>query len=55
MKGIGPKKIKTLWREYNIENIEQLLVACEAYGKASKSVSIFTCANRKIFTESCFC
>jgi len=29
MKGIGPKKIKTLWREYNIENIEQLLVACE--------------------------
>ncbi|MCG8310483.1 MAG: DNA polymerase/3'-5' exonuclease PolX [Cytophagales bacterium] len=28
LKGIGPKKIKVLWKELNIENMDQLLEAC---------------------------
>jgi len=28
LKGVGPKKIRTLWRELSIENIDQLYEAC---------------------------
>ena len=35
LKGIGPKKIKTVWKELNIENIDQLYEACKQ-GKLEK-------------------
>jgi DNA polymerase (family 10) len=34
-KGIGPKKIKTLWRDHHIENITDLLEACKQ-GRVAK-------------------
>lgn len=35
LKGIGPKKIKTVWKELKIENIDQLYEACKQ-GKLEK-------------------
>lgn len=30
IKGLGPKKLRTLWKEHQIESLEQLQAACEA-------------------------
>jgi DNA polymerase (family 10) len=35
IKGLGPKKIKTLWKEHHIDTIELLLEACENNSLAS--------------------
>jgi len=36
IKGLGPKKIQTLWKEMNIDNIEELELACAENRIASK-------------------
>ena len=65
IKGIGPKKISTIWKEMEIESIGELLYACEenrlklykGFGeKTQQNVVVSNWFVRKFVSESkCFC